>query len=417
MTISTNIKCDVCGHTFTLKSQMDNSINLYNWPIAIVCPDCNNHLNLSMTSKGILPANFVCSETQDSTHVGYSATLPICHEIYYQHYPTLITPFSSSFLNLYNLFGQKAVGDFGVSVSRILSGIIPYRQALKELHPLLIKKNVEAFLKKLAIVFNNKIETTTNENLDCFVIYFELIKTIYNGLQTDAYERQKTGYFKELTNFIRNTSPDILNEIISATDTFQNLDDWLEQKAFNYIANITAHLETYIPALFYSSIGNFVIPHTENLNILTIDYDQANDDYATGFEILIKIIPLIIALHNTMRNGNYNIYRETGNETNNALAQLNNTFGGKRKEIVETYPDLRAYFEYTLDNHIRNGENHCDVTYDVITQTLSYKYNINNPNLIHTERLIDLCFRVYLQFMRIIEITTLIITIKKKLHS
>lgn len=416
MTISTNIKCDVCGHTFTLKSQMDDSINLYNWPIAIVCPDCNNHLNLSMTSKGILPANFVCSETQGSTHVAYSATLPVCREIYYQHYPTLITPFSSSFLNLYNLFGQKAVVDFGTSVRKILNGIIPHRHALKELYPLLIKKNVETFSKKLSIVFNNKIETT-NKNLDCVVIYFELIKTIYNGLQTDAYEQQKTGYFKEITNFIQNSSPDTLNNIISATNTFQNIDDWLEQKAFNYIANITAHLETYIPALFYSSIGNFVMPHTENLNILTIDYNQANDDYAIGFEILIKIIPLIIALHNTMRNGDCNIYRENGNETNNALSQLTNTFGGKRKEIVENYPNLKEYFEYTLDNHIRNGENHCEVNYDVITQTLSYKYNINNPNLTHTERLIDLCFRVYLQFMRIIEIITLIIAIKKRIHN
>ncbi len=417
MTLSANIKCDVCAHAFTLKAQMDESIYVYDWPIEIVCPECGNRISLTMDKKGkISPNNLICSESNNTTHIGYSASLPICKVMYYTNFPISIGPLSSAFLNLFSLYGPEKLSSHKQTFGKIVKGIIPYKASIKDLLPFVKPDgNPEYLLKKIAICFNIK-DGNTKSTASCVEIYNDFISTIFNALATPEYIKQRGIYANELQHFIKDAAKEQLQQLVECTSSFQILDDWLIQNAYPYIADIVCRMEKYLPAIFFSSIGDFSIPHGGELSIMTIDYKQVSNDYARGFEELMKIIPFMAALHNLKQNGDCNYYKEGEIEHHSALDKFVNKTNGKKKEEIYTYSRLKDYLEYTIENHIRNGKNHEDEAYDVLTQTISYHYNAERADAIHQERLIDVSFRVYLQTLVMIEITQLITSIKKKLE-
>lgn len=417
MTVSTNIKCDVCEHTLTIKSQMDDSILIYDWPIEIVCPNCNNHMALRMHyPDGILPSEYKDEKNVGVIHIGYSATLPILSEIYYKEGMGMYNPLYSAFMNLCGIYGTSVVGRHNGTIGVILSGIIPYKNLLKEVLPFVkTEGDPTALLTKMARYFKEK-EYKIDKKIKTTDVFNDMVETIYRGLSTIEYNRQKTTYFKEVMDYIGSVDKAKLEDIIQKSNSYQDNEAWLLEKAYSHIAEMTNHIEQYLPAIFYSSIGDFQIPHHNNLNILTIDDRQVNTDYSRGFEILIKIIPFLVALHNMMRNGDCNHYKESSGEDFNVLARFSKMSGGKKKEEIERYEDLARYLEYTIENHIRNGENHESTKYDVYSQMISYYYNSEKPELVHEERLIDVCFRTYLQFMRIMEIGIILHKINQRLR-
>ncbi len=416
MTVSTNIKCDVCGHTFTIKSQMDDSIFAYDWPIEIVCPECSNHIALHMNyPDGIKPSSYIVKE-DGKTHIGYSATLPILSEIYYKEGIGSFNPFYSAYMNLCGLYGIAVIEKHKITIAKIINGIIPYKSLMIELLPFVkLDGNPEYLLNKLAVYFKQK-RGEKRVTANCLEIYNDFIETIFNALSTAEYIKQRSSYMLELRNFVDDASTEQLQQLLDCASPFQDIDKWLISSAYPYIADIVNHIEQYLPATFFSSIGAFSIPHAENLNILTIDNRQVSDDYARGFEELMKIVPFMAAIHNLKHNGDCNHYKEGEVEYTNALEKfVNKTNGDKKKEIYNSYPSLKEYLEYTIENHIRNGKNHEDEVYDVKTQNIAYHFNANRADAIHNERLIDVSFRVYLQLVVMMEITILINYIKKKL--
>lgn len=417
MTVSANIKCDVCEHMFTLKSQMDDSIHLYDWPIEIVCPECNNHMHLTYgAQRGLQPSQYICKEVSNSTHIGYSASLPICKEMYYTDHPFVVTPFSSAFLNLFYLYGPEKLNVHKTIINNIFTSIIPYKNLMKELLPFVNKDgNPEYLLKKLTSYFNK--ENNTKTTATCLDIYNNYVSFVFKHITSPEYVRQRGIYMNELHKFVESASKEQMDNLIECSSNFQNIDEWLIKSAYPYIADIINHIEQYLPAFFFSSLGDFDIPHAGDFNILTIDEKQVSNDYARGFEELMKIIPFMVGLHNLKDNGDCNHCTEGDTEYFNALERFaNKTNGDKKKEIYNSYPSLKAYFEYTIENHIRNGKNHEDEVYDVKTQNISYHFNANRADAIHTERLIDVSFRVYLQLLVMVEITILINHIIKKLN-
>lgn len=411
-----DIKCETCGHVFTLKLQVDGSEQCYECPIELVCPDCNNHISMRFSAKhGLTPIKYKCIAQGAVTQVGYSATLPVIKEMYYKDTPTSTTPLFSSALNIFMIFGGKNINNYKLVISRLMHGIIPYRDLLNETLPLIQKpNNTTAFLTKVAKYFDFR-NYNIDENADSQAIFNELIKCVYRALRTEEYINNRTSYYKEIISYIKEADPVSLQTIISSSSIFYDIDEWLLKRAYPHIAEITSRIEAYLPAIFYSSIGSFTIPHTDNFNILTADYNQVCQDYAKGFENINKIIPFLVALHNMVRNGDCAHFNENGQEHYNALRTFEGTFGGKRKNEIENYPALKGYFEYIFDNHLRNAEGHNNVDYDVMTQTITFLNN-NNPNSSYSERLIDVCLRVYLQLMIIIEITQIIWQMKKRIE-
>ena len=396
---------------------MDNSIKIYDWPIEIVCPECSNHIALHMNyPKGILPSSYIVKNEEGKTHIGYSATLPILTDIYYKEGIGSFNPLYSAYINLCNLYGIEVVEKHNATIQKIVGGIIPHKSLISELLPFVKPDgNPEYILNKISAYFKQS-KRVASSNATCLEIYKDFIDTVYNVISTPEYIRQRGHYLLELRRFINRTAKEQFQQLLSSVSSFQDVDDWLINNAYPFIADITNHIEQYLPAIFFSSIGDFNIPHTDNLNILTIDSRRVSADYARGFEVLMKIVPFMVALNNLYKNGDCNHCKEGDIEYLNALERfVNKTNGEKKKEIYDSYPSLKTYFEYTIENHIRNGKNHEDEVYDVKTQNISYHYNANRDDAIHNERLIDVSFRVYLQTVVMIEITLLINAIKQKL--
>jgi hypothetical protein len=151
-----DIRCEICGRVFTLKLQVDGSEHLYECPIELVCPGCNNHISLRFSEEhGLTPAKFKCKAQGVVTQVGYSATLPIIREMYYTESPTSFTPLFSAAQNLFMILGPENIKKHKIVISRLMIGIIPYRNLLKEALPLIQKQNnTVAFVTKLAKYFD-----------------------------------------------------------------------------------------------------------------------------------------------------------------------------------------------------------------------------------------------------------------------
>lgn len=417
MVCSVDVRCKNCGHVFTLKLQMDESIELYEWPIALVCPTCNDVLSMHVSRHGLTPSDFntKVAEGENVTIVGYSSTLPVIKEMYYIDSPTSSTPFFSSFMNLYFVLGKERFTKYQALVFGPIMDLIPRRQILKEILPLAQKDGNSVYIIKKALNVFNKPGYKIDENKDSLTVFNDFLDYVYQILRTPEYLNQRCTYYNEIEHYICDANPDSLRSIISSSAAFQDIDDWLMRRAYPHIAEMTAHIEQYVPILLYSSIGSFIIPHEDNWNILTIDYKQVIKDYADGFEVLAKIIPFMVALHNMMKSGDCTHFNEDGVEHHNAMSNFNNTFGGQRKQEMEKYPALREYFEYVCDNHIRNGVDHLNADYNPQTQITSFHYNANRPDAIHNERLIDICLRVYLQTLIIMEIAKVIWHIEKRI--
>lgn len=417
MVCSIDIRCANCGHVFTLKLQMDQSIKLYEWPIVLVCPTCKDILSMRASEHKLTPSGYITKvkDGENITIIGYSSTLPVIKEMYYIDSPTSSTPFFSSFMNLYYVLGKERFAKHQDVVFGPIMDLISRRQILKEILPLAQKEGNSAYIIKKALKIFNKPGFIIDKKKDSLTIFNDFLEFVYQRLRTPEYANQRCIYYSEIENYISGANSDSLQSIISSSAAFQDVDDWLIKRAYPHIAEITAHIEQYIPAMFYSSIGSFAIPHADNWNILTIDYKQVIKDYADGFEVLAKILPFMVALHNMMRNGDCSYFNEEGQEHHNAMSNFNNTFGGQRKLEMERYHALREYFEYVCDNHIRNGVDHLNADYDPQTQIISFHYNANRPDAIHNERLIDVCLRVYLQTLIIMEIAKVIWQIEKQI--
>ena len=77
---------------------------------------------------------------------------------------------------------------------------------------------------------------------------------------------------------------------------------------------------------------------------------------------------------------------------------------GKKKEKIELHPFLSAYFLKTIDNQIRNGIGHLKTTYDPIQQLITYyPFKGSNTHVSKTIYLIDFCFIIYQQTLKVLD--------------
>lgn len=422
MTIRTNIKCDCCPQTFMVRMQMDNSIHHIEWPLYIECPNCHNVMDLVINKEAKLryrTNDAYCAQMQTDGEwvISYSASLPVPKDLYMKHNNV----FNACFSPFMTIFMSHRVEDcikHGEIISRIIKNILPHKSVLKELLPMLQHgANQQPFAQKMMNIFElGQAERTNYENLDCGEAYLHLLEVIYRNLQSNAYT-QFNSYYDSIIAYIDSANTEDLQEIVSAYTPFGNLQAWLLNHAYDYVADIIDHIECYFPSMFYANVGDYDIPHDNRYAITTLNVKTANKDYAKGFETLVKILPLLAALDNKRANGSSNtLLKSDGTIITDAIHRFEGKMGGDRKnEIQNNYPRVSEFLKYTLENHIRNGEDHLEVTYDTFTQNITYKYNINNPNAIHQEYLIDVGLRVYLQLMHMMEICIIINQINRKL--
>lgn len=156
--------------------------------------------------------------------------------------------------------------------------------------------------------------------------------------------------------------------------------------------------------MFYGVTGDYLYPRQSQLYLVTINYDEVNDDYRRGYEVLEKILPVVVALENKLNRGDVNNFGSGLTCTMNDFTKLT---AGTKVGIIQKNDVLKSYFMGSLNNKIRNSETHDDSDYESENQICRY-IDINNPEDIVELPLMDVAFMTYIQFVHIMEISLVI---------
>lgn len=416
------IKCQACDHIYQIKMQYDTSIYVFDWPIGFECIKCNDAIKLSLTKKGLLPLGYKTEEPTNrsdlTTVLGYSATLPITPDLYMQEFDADMSMANfSPFMNLVfrnHIFDSLSIKKFEFFCHRLNENLLPYKSSMKELFPILKKGNIPAFSKKMAMIFNLKKYKELDSYIDCKNAFNQLIYKSYQNLCTDTYNSQVSNiYVQKIFNFVYLKRIEELQEIKEQLSESNTLASWLNNEAYPYISRMVNDIQELIPAMIFPSVEEVDLVQ-ENLNIVTIDYLCATKYYADGYEVLTHGLPLIVGLTNLMENGDVNKFANPGMKGITDLKGFSSMSGGLMEEKLKDYETINNYLKGSMERRLRNASIHNGLKYDPMTQTIKCYYDINNNDKIYNIRLIEVCYKTYIQLLHIIEIAMLTYEIIKK---
>ena len=401
--------------------QFDTSLHVFDWPVRIECIECGDAIKLSFTSEGLIPQIYNVQKPQDrsvlTTVVGYSAALPITSNLYMQECDAIMSMLNfSPYMNLLReSFSSHETKEFETFCHRLNENLLPYRSSMKELLPILKKGNVKAFSRKMATIF----EVEKYQELDsyefCRDAFNKLIHRSYQNLCTIKYNSQVVvPYVNRLFHLVSEKNINELDTIKMELDKCTCLSDWLDNEAYPYVAEMLSDIQEFIPAMIYASVDNTGTANRGNLNIVTITHDNAVKYYTKGYEVLVHGLPLIVGLTNLLENGNIHKFVNLKMNGITDLKAFSSLSGGLMEEKLQDYNSVDNYLFGSMEHKLRNAGIHNGVKYEALTQNIECHYDLQNENKIYNTRLIEVCYKSYIQLLHILEITLLTYLIVKK---
>lgn len=408
------IKCQSCDHLYQIKMQYDTSLYIMDWPIRFECIECNDAIKMKYSSRGLLPLTYRAKEPKDKTELttvlGYSATLPITSDLYMKKYDAVMSMINfSPYMNLSQALQDfSGIKEFERFRKRLNNNILEDRTSLKELLPILRKKNVRAFSKKMAVIFKHKNYVEIGSYKECKRAYNDMVDICYQNLCTDVYNRQiKIPYVTRLFDFVDNMPIEELKAIKEQINESVTLSNWLYNEAYPYIAEIINNIQQLIPAMFYGFHAKTSMIDQANLNIVTIDIDSAVEYYSNGYEVITHGLPLITGLINILENGDIDRFVNIGMKGIENLKAFSALSGGLMEEKLADYVSVNKYLGGSMERRLRNAGSHNGIAYDPMTQVLECYYDIKDNNKVFNIRLIDVCYKTHIQLLHIIEMALL----------
>lgn len=415
MVVSTKIQCEACDASFYVKYQMDDMIYRYPWNLDFCCPECGDRIHLTFSSKG-LSYKYSDKEDCDEAYViGYSSSLPITKEMYlpltnWESRKVFFSPF----MNLSRFYNNGVIPIHGAFIRKILNNVFAYKNSLLELLPLLNKPNMkpEAYTRKLIKVFDIKdAQKSLSSYTECVDHYADMVGVCYLNIAPPTIKRAPYGdLFHRLLDFLRRMDKAEVIALKNEINQYYSLNDWLTKNAFNHISRMIGKVEKYFPVMFYGVTGEYSLPHDPQLFLVTINYEEVNNDYRRGYEVLEKILPALVALENKLNRGDVNNFGEGLKYTMSDYTKLT---AGQKVGVLRNNDVLKNYFNGSLDNTIRNSETHEDSDFDAQNQTCRY-VDLNNGNRVTEIPLMDVAFMTYIQLLHIMEISIVVNTILQK---
>ena len=403
MVIPAFIHCDSCQAKFKLKLQMDYSIDLYDWPIALVCPDCGNIIKCSYGKGGLSPKSLSFDPQDDDELylVGYSSQLPISPTIFYKKMKNRSTMGTlTPFMSLY--FHDEQIKMHELNMNMLIKNVLPWRNFLSDLLPIYVHGNVGAFIQKIKNIFEVDPEGLNNIE-DCELRIIQQLGAIYTNLTSfNYYKSTSSRKCFAMIKFLKGAPPEFLDSIKNAVDIAMNVDEWLKEEGFDFIARIVSSIEKLAPAMLYASRNQFITPHQESLYIATIDYKEVDELYQRGSESLDHILPLIAAILNLMKWDNPDNFGNSKMKGVNSIADFAKLPMGLKLDKLSDYEEMIDYIFGSLNSHIRNGIAHRGDRYNSKTQIVSYYYD-KDPTVHYDEQLLDVTFRCYLLLVKLLE--------------
>lgn len=409
------LKCPSCGKIYQLKIQVDRNFYIYDLPISIECIDCNDILEYTYSSKsGLNPKPFSIEAPKDqsvkTTAIGYSATLPITEDVYMKDLDgTESMLFFSMFMNLLRgHFSDVEIKKYDSFIIRVQDNILTYRKALKALYPILKKGNVDAYFRKMATVFDEKVSKKQFGHTDMMEHFFDMVSCCHANLSTSYYTTQIAAPFiAPLSQKIEGLSPDEAIELKNALDTPRKMSEWYKSEALPYISKMMANIEKLMPAMIYSSVGEDNPLNRGKLLIVTISLDDALDFYAEGLETFSHGLHILCGLDNYLSTGDVNSFHNQAAKGIASIDGFSKLSIGLMADKIEDNIPLRRYLNGSMQHKVRNANEHNGIDYDSKTQHIICHYDFKDENKIFELDLIELCHMNYIQLLHIMEITLL----------
>ena len=414
MVFAVPFRCDTCDTGINLKIQADDSLFTYDYPISLECPNCGARIEFKYNKdRGILPLRYrIHGEENISTEIDlyYSALLPVDAKLHFKPSKNItLTPFI--FLStIYN--GEKVVLQNKVG-KQFLDNVYPFRKVFQELLPIYRKGNTVAYSKKLAHIFNiTQKYTPISDIKTCRIHLFELLQNTYNNLSTDEYLCQIANPY--LGDTIQVKDIDSLKAPFAEINKSVNYNQW-QKRAFNFISDMIAKFEKYMPSLFYCTVGDFEVPHQYEAETYTISTEEVIQDYDDSFNLVKDLLPLIVGLSNFRLTGNIDEFLNKDGDMKGVtcLKDFQLLTDGLKIDKLQDYNEVYKYLARGFNHKIRNGIGHD--RWDVVpnTQILQFRYKQSDDNEHFDIQLVDLGYLVVINLLHIMEFVLLIEKIKK----
>ena len=285
---------------------------------------------------------------------------------------------------------------------RMQENLLPYKGVLLSLLPIFKKGNVDAFSKKMALLFDMKRYKPLTSSKGMYDTYFELIEKSYHNLITPYYYEH---YFKRnvkpLSDYLNGASSADIKAIKEKLDESGKISAWYENEAIPYIAEAMNKIQKLIPAMIYSSVGESDVAKRGNLKIVTISCEEVVSMYSKGFETYTHALKIMVGLNNIVENGN-----------------IDRLSGGKMLEHLEDYATIYDYLDGAMNNKVRNAASHGEggLEYVVLTQEVKCYYDDSDRSKHYDTSLIAICRICYVQLLHILEVTLLARKIVEKVN-
>lgn len=411
------IKCDMCDAVFKFRLQLDYSIYSYELPIGIKCPACGNTFDCRFNHKlGVMPRQYKTdSVVQADYSVAYSPQLPIPATQYYQEQEIIgLTPY----MEITQYYDMRLVHAYGKYIQSLLDEFYPQRELFSKCLPILQKGNVRAFQKMMQKICDVKSPTRSLTDLkECFFAYHDFYVFAWNSFAVNTYRNHMGKTFEKMVLAVRTMPIEQLRSLSATLDSKHSISKW-RWDAWKTFACYTDHIERYFPAMFHLYMGDFMLPHTPELCIVTITQINSNENYSRAYTRLVEILPLLVGLLNWMESGDVDKFTnaDTGMKGITGIDNYACIAEGLRIEKLDGYDEMQNYLMGCLDSHKRNAIDHHHVEMDTITQQLKYYYRPGDDSLYDTGMLIDECYMTHICMIHIIEAVLIVDELKKRLR-
>lgn len=412
MVFGVPFQCDMCGTVIRLKIQADNSLYSYEYPVSVICPKCGNILEFRYTGKnGILPRDYkVAEDTKTEYDFYYSAFLPVATGLYMRPSEQIgFTPFMELGMHYLpeNIVGQNYRGNL------FLKHIYPFRTVFKDVLPIYRKGNVAGYSKKIAKIFDlGKRFTPITDIKICRKNLLELLECTYKNLAPDKYvEGIVTPFLLETLDIAH---MDGLKAPYVMATNIVNYNQW-QNSSFDFIANMVAKFEKYIPSLFYCTVGDFKESHNPPMNVYTISLDEAITDYDISFNLIKELLPLIVSLSNHRLTDHADVFpnKDGGMKGIETVKEFYELPDGLKIDKLQDYPEIVNFLAGGFNTKIRNGIGHRRYSLVDDTQNVQFYYKQNNLDEYYDVQLVDLCYLTIINLLHIMEFVLLIEKLKR----
>ena len=308
----TYVKCPSCGKIYQLKFQLDQNIQIYEWPISFECVGCGDNLAYRYGKQGLFPKEFMHTPSpQDPpiTTIGYSSSLPIIDDLYMKDLDFAQSMvLSSLFLSLSfksPFFSLEEVHRYDEFLTKMQYGLLPYKGVLNVLLPMLKKGNVKAFSNKMATLFDEKKYKPLDNTLEMYDSYFELLKGVYLNIAPQRYlDDCHARFIKPLEDLINKLTVDEVRDLKAKLDASGLISKWYKDEALPFIAKTIDNIQKILPATIYASAGIKDVAGNGDLKIVTIGCDDAMGMYKEGYEVFAHGLKILVGLNNLRENSN-----------------------------------------------------------------------------------------------------------------